>query len=232
MPIITQAATIEQSFVVKLVTSTGRNHIQKQSGTYSAMYMTPDSRTEEKTIELPPSQTYESNMSETYNNLVIFTNSQLGLSVTHADGISANVVVNKLFACDSPILHFSIINNGNTNASIKLNTVSVSMNQPLGLIYQDVALHPSTYDEQFVKSLQSYGGAKDRTFQVNAGSSEKIFYCYPQAYGGSQFEVNGFVGGFYLAAQTSVQTPNGAVVYNIYESDNTGLGLTTVTVSS
>lgn len=232
MTIITQPRTPMLNYVVQIKTSLGRNQIQKSSINYTAVYDTPNTRTEEKSIELPAGSVYESNMAEEYTNVAVSTSAPISLAATFQTGVATNLVVNKMFVCDSRLLHFTLLNNGLTVARIQLNTVSEAANAPLGQIYLGAAVKPLVYDEQFVKSLPAVTGAKDRTFDANAGALEKIFYCYPSVYGNSQFEVNGFVGGFTLSAQVVVNTSTGNVVYNVYESDNAGLGVTTVTVLS
>jgi hypothetical protein len=230
MAIITKGGLPEQSFVVRVQTLLGRNHVQKQSNLHSVTYLVPDSRTEERDIELPAGGTYESNMSEVTQNLVIITTEPVTLNVTLANGTSNTLTVRRCFVIDSTVKHYTIVNSSSNKALISLNTVTSSFDLPLGLVYIGIQPRPTQYNEAFVKSLPAFGGTKEREFQVNAGSLDKIFYCYPMTYGAAQFLVNGFVGGFGLVAQVSVSTSNGEVVYNVYESDNAGLGATTVKV--
>jgi hypothetical protein len=64
-------------------------------------------------------------------------------------------------------------------------------------------------------------------FNVDAGPTEKIYYAAPESAGAPIFSVGGFVGGFFLA-EDGVSV-NGAP-YDLWESDNLDLGVTTVTV--
>ena len=89
--------------------------------------------------------------------------------------------------------------------------------------------------EAFIEGLATNAltSTKNRTFTVTAGGAEKIYYAYRTAYGGATFTVGGFTGGFVQVSSTiSVTNAFGfAENYTLYESDNVGLGLTTVTVS-
>jgi len=70
-------------------------------------------------------------------------------------------------------------------------------------------------------------------FTATAGASEKIYFACRTAYGAATFYVGGFEGGFTLVSDTiSITNDYGFTEnYALYESDNLGLGTTTVTVS-
>lgn len=70
-------------------------------------------------------------------------------------------------------------------------------------------------------------------FTVSAGPTEKIYFACRAAYGTATFYVGGFEGGFALVSDTiSLTNDHGYTEnYALYESDNLGLGSTTVTVS-
>lgn len=101
-------------------------------------------------------------------------------------------------------------------------------------VYWGVAL-PGGNSEVFIKSLANDALDTDRarTFIVNAAAGQKIYFAYRSAYGDAVFTVNGFSGGFFKVSGTiSVTNDFGFVEnYTLYESDNVGLGLTTVVVS-
>ena len=79
------------------------------------------------------------------------------------------------------------------------------------------------------KSLQS-GRAK--SFTADAGDGQYIWYACPAAYGTPTFNVGGFDGGFTLRAAFSFTNGGGYTEsYNVYRSDNAGLGKTAVKVS-
>jgi len=112
---------------------------------------------------------------------------------------------------------------------------ATSQMQWLQRVYWGVAPVPGAYDEAFIKSLASnqLSSSRARTFSVNAGPGQKIFYCYRVPYGDATFTVGGFSGGFFkAAASVSVTNAYGFIEnYEIWESDNPNLGPTTVTVS-
>lgn len=93
---------------------------------------------------------------------------------------------------------------------------------------------PGFNSEAQIKSLQNnpLSLTKNRTFTVTASSSQKIYYAYRTGYGPSTFFVGGFEGGFNLVS-TSIPVTNSQGLtenYTLYESDNVGLGSTTVQV--
>lgn len=74
---------------------------------------------------------------------------------------------------------------------------------------------------------------KNTSFTVSPNSTQKIYFAYRTAYGTATFTVNGFSGGF-AATSTTTSVTNAfgfTENYTLYESDNVGLGSTTVTVS-
>jgi hypothetical protein len=71
-----------------------------------------------------------------------------------------------------------------------------------------------------------------RTFTVNAGTNEYIYYSYPSRLGTATFTVGGFEGGFSLiSTQTHINSLGFSESYYVYRSDNKSLGSTTVVVS-
>lgn len=74
--------------------------------------------------------------------------------------------------------------------------------------------------------------SRAKTFTVNAGVGEYIYYCYPSSWGNATFSVGGFVGGFELVGTVNFTNINGVTTqYYVYKSANASLGNTTVTVS-
>lgn len=79
------------------------------------------------------------------------------------------------------------------------------------------------------KSLQAN---KAKTFTVNAGAGEHIYYIIPTRYGTPVFKVGGFEGGFAkLGTVNFTNASNYAENYDVYKSSNDSLGNTTVAVS-
>lgn len=79
------------------------------------------------------------------------------------------------------------------------------------------------------RKLQS---GKGITFTVDAGEGQKVMYALPSRYGTPGFNVGGFDGGFSKKATISFKNASGySENYDVYVSDNAGLGNTTVKVS-
>jgi hypothetical protein len=101
-------------------------------------------------------------------------------------------------------------------------------------VYWGVSAVPGAYDEAFIKGLASnvLTDTRSRTINVNAGPGQKIYYCYRTGYGDATFTVNGFSGGFTKVATLMLHNIYGfGENYEIWESDNSNLGATTVVVS-
>lgn len=75
-------------------------------------------------------------------------------------------------------------------------------------------------------------GSKALTFTVTAGATQKIVYALPARYGNPNFNVGGFDGGFVLAKTFDFTNASGYTEsYNVWMSENAGLGETKVVVS-
>ena len=105
--------------------------------------------------------------------------------------------------------------------------------QWLNGVYTGAAEAPATIDSAFIltltKSLQS---GKGKTFTVNAATGAYIWYACPVSYGTPNFNVGGFDGGFSKVATLDYTNPSGYTEeYQVWRSDNAGLGSTTGKVS-
>lgn len=92
----------------------------------------------------------------------------------------------------------------------------------------------SLYDEALLNSLSNkvLSGTKARTMTVAANTGEFIFYAIPSRLGTPSFKVGGFEGGFEKVATIDHTNSSGySENYDIWKSDNAGLGVTTITVS-
>lgn len=92
----------------------------------------------------------------------------------------------------------------------------------------------TAYDSNLITSLANkvLSNTKAMTVTVNAGTGQYIFYCIPSSLGSCSFNVGGFDGGFTKVATISYTNPSGYTEnYDIYKSDNAGLGNTTVKIS-
>lgn len=100
-------------------------------------------------------------------------------------------------------------------------------------VYWGVGVAAPTLNSAFILSLtKGLQGSRTKTFTVNAGAGQHIYYAIPTRYGAAAFNVGGFDGGFTKAG--TIEFTNGSGYkenYDIYKSDNANLGNTTVKVS-
>ena len=96
-----------------------------------------------------------------------------------------------------------------------------------------MAADSSDFDSGFILGLtKGLQGSKAKTFTVNAAASQHIYYAIPTRYGTPSFKVGGFEGGFAKAATIDFTNASGyEESYDIWKSDNAGLGSTTVVVA-
>lgn len=97
-------------------------------------------------------------------------------------------------------------------------------------VYWGVAEDKSSFDSAFILGLtKGLQGSKAKTFTVNAGVAQHIYYAIPSRYGTPSFKVGGFEGGFAKVATIEFTNASGYKEnYDIWKSDNPGLGNTTV----
>ena len=97
-------------------------------------------------------------------------------------------------------------------------------------VYYGAGAAPEGLDTSFLtKTLSS---TRKRTFTVNAGAGEYIWYALPVRLGECTFKVGGFEGGFDLFAEVPFANSYGYTEnYRIYRSARAGLGSTQVEVS-
>lgn len=100
-------------------------------------------------------------------------------------------------------------------------------------VYWGVAESKGSFDSAFILGLtKGLQGSKAKTFTVNAGATQHIYYAIPTRYGTPAFKVGGFDGGFAKAATIDFTNASGyEESYDIWKSDNPGLGNTTVVVA-
>ena len=105
--------------------------------------------------------------------------------------------------------------------------------QWLNGVYTGAAAAPAAIDSAFIRTLtKSLQGGKGKTFTVNAATGAYIWYACPVSYGTPTFNVGGFDGGFSKVATLDYTNAVGYTEeYQVWRSDNAGLGSTTVKVS-
>lgn len=89
-----------------------------------------------------------------------------------------------------------------------------------------------TYDSDFIMQLnKTLANSRACNFTVNCGPGQFIFFAIPTRFGNAKFTVGGFEGGFTKAATFNFTNKYGYVEsYDVYKSENSNLGNTTVTV--
>lgn len=93
--------------------------------------------------------------------------------------------------------------------------------------------NPEIADNAFILGLTKVlTGTKARTFTVNAGVGEYIWYAFPNRFGTPTFTVGGFSGGFSLIRTIDfINASDYTESYLVYRSDNASLGNTKVSVT-
>lgn len=91
----------------------------------------------------------------------------------------------------------------------------------------------ASYDSDFINGLsKELSSSRSKTFTVNCGSDQYIYYCIPTSFGTPTFTVGGFSGGFSKVSTIQFVNVYGHTEsYDIYKSTNNNLGNTTVVVS-
>lgn len=100
-------------------------------------------------------------------------------------------------------------------------------------VYWGTGSADAAMDSAFIRTLtRGLQGSRAKTFAVTADAEEHIYFACPARYGTPTFNVGGFDGGFTKAATMDFTNASGYTEsYNVYKSDNAGLGGTTVKVS-
>ena len=117
-----------------------------------------------------------------------------------------------------------------SDGSVKTATVSIKFYNG---VYYGVS-SSTNYNSALISSLTKVlSDTKERNITVDAkNEDEYIYYCIPSRLGVPTFNVGGFDGGFEKMATIPFTNSNGYTEdYDIYRSDNPGLGATTVRIS-
>ena len=97
-------------------------------------------------------------------------------------------------------------------------------------VYFGVKSVPESVDSLFLKSLsKTLQSSKTKTFSVNCGTNEYVWYAVPARYGTPTFNVGGFDGGFSKIKTIQFENSSGYTEsYDVYRSDNGNLGTQTI----
>lgn len=100
-------------------------------------------------------------------------------------------------------------------------------------IYYGSVIVPTTLDSAFVRGLnKSLQKDQVKTFTVNSGVDQYVWYALPTRYGEPVFNVGGFDGGFAKISEISFENTSGyKEKYAVYRSDNSNLGKKTIKVT-
>lgn len=99
-------------------------------------------------------------------------------------------------------------------------------------IYYGVGAIDDVIGAETLSLSKTLSNTKGRTFTVNAGEGQYIWYIIPERLGACKFVVGGFEGGFTIHQTVDYTNPSGwTEKYIFYRSVNADLGDTTVTVS-
>lgn len=99
-------------------------------------------------------------------------------------------------------------------------------------VYSGVAEEQTVNNAFILKLSRSLQTGKAKTISVTAGVNQYIWYALPTRYGTPSFNVGGFDGGFSKIQTISFTNASGYTEnYDVWRSDNAGLGTTTVKVS-
>lgn len=88
-------------------------------------------------------------------------------------------------------------------------------------------------NKEFIAGLtKELSSSRGRTINLNAAEGQYIFYAIPARMGTPGFKVGGFDGGFSKVKTFDYENPSGYTEsYDVWRSDNAGLGDTTVVIS-
>lgn len=101
-----------------------------------------------------------------------------------------------------------------------------------GVYYGVVSQGATLNSAAILKLTRKLQSGKAITFSATAGTNQQIAYALPASYGTPKFNVGGFDGGFSKTATISFENASGYTEsYDVWLSDNTALGSTSVKVS-
>ena len=131
--------------------------------------------------------------------------------------IDSDIVTNRTFRLE--------VNDGKTTVN-----KTVAINFYNGRYYG--VSNSETYDSDFILTLnKTLTNSRNCNFTVNCGIGQYIFFAIPTRFGTPAFSVGGFEGGFSLVNTLYYTNSFGYTEsYDIYRSDYSGLGNTTVVV--
>ncbi len=151
------------------------------------------------------------------------------------DGEDVDVLSREAFVSYHPLLAikenktFTLIVTDERGATDSANTAISFLNG----VYYGVLESGAEVDSAAILALtRKLQGSRGITFTANAGATQQIIYAIPTRYGTPNFNVGGFDGGFAKAKTFDFTNASGYTEsYDVWLSENVGLGSTTVKVS-
>lgn len=100
-------------------------------------------------------------------------------------------------------------------------------------VYYGASAVPTNLDSSFIRTLtKSLQSGRTKTFSVNSGADQYIWYALPARYGTPVFNVGGFDGGFTKITSLDFMNLSGYTEkYDIYRSDYSNIGKKTIKVT-
>jgi len=133
------------------------------------------------------------------------------------------------------ITGLNIINNKSWTITVNDGKTSVSSTTSISFMWKrhwGVGSNSITSQEILSLNNSEFSNDNPKVFNVNATNGNFIWYCYPKAWGESEFSVGGFTGGFNDPLEITHTNINGGITtYYCYRSTNANLGNTTITVT-
>ncbi len=129
---------------------------------------------------------------------------------------------------ESTPIHLGEGAHGGYEFGLNLDLICSDRDQPYATVYSGAsAVDIDTEAEVLALTAATGRYSPATTLTITAGVGAFIYYVIPVSYGTPTFTVGMFSGGFNLHATTTV----GGVAYNVFRSDNSGLGACTIVVT-
>lgn len=121
---VTGALTPPQSLGIAIQVTKSRNQIQRQVGSYSALYLSDGCNIQDADVEIDSLGVWASNPQETYKELVIACSSVLTFQGVKADNTTIELQINRLLVLDMEIKTFTLSNVNEVNVRASLHYVT------------------------------------------------------------------------------------------------------------
>lgn len=179
-------------------------------------------------IALSPSYPLINEMGTSLNNLQLSWDYNREINTQSIDGVQIHK--------DSRIYRYPTTISSDKTITLAVNDFVKDYTKSLSFkflngIYYGVS-NATSYDSELILGFtKELSESRNKTFTVNAGSDQHVFYCIPSRFGKPTFLVGGFEGGFGRVASIEFTNSHGySEPYDVWKSTNANLGQVTVTV--